>query len=324
MRRAVALLLGFSCLAPSAARAQRKGDAGTSGSTVEICKGCVTYLPAGEAKVPLVVLLHGDNQDPKTLAAAWLPPLRRRDIAMLAIQCPRELGCQGSYWRWNGEATYIRALVDKLGTLRAIDENRRWLVGWSGGASYMGYRTQDLEPSFAALVFHGGGMGPAREPCSDTARPVFFLVGDKNPLHHLAQGLRQHYGRCQQSVHWDLLAGADHGGEWRGLAGHIDGILDALVALPVAMPGPDAGASSPTTSAASAAKDTGATSISDATPRPDAAGAAAAAVPRAAGPKHGCSAGRGGPDQCATAVMVGLGLAVTSLRRRRSWPCARV
>jgi len=270
-----------------------------------------------------VVLLHGDNQDPKTLAAAWLPSLRRRDIALLAIQCPRELGCQGSYWRWNGEASYIRAAVDKLGGLRAIDEKRRWLVGWSGGASYMGYRTQDLEPWFAALVFHGGGMGPALSPCSAEARPVFFLVGDKNPLHHLAQGLRQHYERCQQPVRWDVVGGADHGGEWRALAGHIDGLVDALVALPVRVPRPDAGAGSPTASASSMTQAAGATSISDDSARPDAGAAAVTPLPRAEGPKHGCSAVRSATDTYSTPLLVGLGLAVASRRRRRSWPCAR-
>lgn len=322
MRRVLGLLLGsfgLACLAPNGARAQSHADAGASASGVEICKGCVTHLPAGEAKVPLVVLLHGDNQDPKALAAAWLPTLRRRDIALLTIQCPKELGCQGSYWRWNGDATYIRAAVERLGGLRAIDEKRRWLVGWSGGASYMGYRTQDLEPWFAALVFHGGGMGPALSPCSPSARPVFFLVGDKNPLHHLAQDLRQHYERCQQPVRWDVVAGADHGGEWRALAGRIDGLLDALVALPVRVPAPDAG--SPTASASSMTQAAGATSISDGSAGP--ATAVATPVPRAEGPKHGCSAVRGATDTYSTVLAVGLGLAAAARRRRRSWPCAR-
>ncbi len=320
MNRALAATVAIVCVTATSAHAQTAADASAASSTGTLCKGCSEHLPEGDTKVPLVVLLHGDNQDPKTLAAAWLPTLRRRNIAMLAIKCPTDLGCPGSFWRWDGDPGYVAAQVARLGGKRPIDEHRRWLVGWSGGASYMGYRTQAFEELFSALVFHGGGMGPAQPSCAVEPRPVFFLVGDKNPLHHLAQGLRGHYQRCGQPVRWDLVAGADHAAEWRALPQHIDALVDALLALPVRAL--DAGANAgPNASLAPATSSPTSISAGEA-PASVPTVAAVPAVPRAAGPKQGCRVGSGSIDRDGYAGIATLVLLLCWRARRRSWPAS--
>jgi poly(3-hydroxybutyrate) depolymerase len=197
--------------------------------TGQPCAGCLASLPASAEAAPLLVLLHGDFEPASRIYAKWRGWAEERGIAVLAPACPVSEGCKGSWWRWNGEAAWLEHQIDALGQLHAIDRERLWVVGWSGGASYLGWRTQELERTFAAVVIHGGGMAPANDFCPRSKASVYFLVGDKNPLHALAVDLRAHYEACGQDVQWSLLPGAAHDGEWDGLdASRGKSILDWL------------------------------------------------------------------------------------------------
>jgi predicted esterase len=193
------------------------------------CVGCVASFAPGPDPAPLLLVLHGDSgHGPAELLERWDKWVAPKGAAVLALACPADRGCKGSFWRWNGAPAWITQQVDGLATRRQIDKKRMWLVGWSGGASYMGYRTQELEKTFAALVLHGGGIPPADGVCGQDKRPVFFVVGDGNPLHHLARSLRDHYAACGHEVRWSLLPRADHAGEWRGLDAHGQAIATWL------------------------------------------------------------------------------------------------
>lgn len=185
------------------------------------CAGCVSSHPGGATPAPLLVVLHGDHgHGPAELHDQWVRAASSAStrLAVLSLACPREEGCRGSYWQWNGAPSWIMRQVASVRATSAIDASRLWLVGWSGGASYMGLRAQELEAHFAAMIFHGGGIPPSTVACSAERRPVLFLVGDANPLHGLAVRLRQHFDRCGNLVAWNLLPRADHAGEWRGLS----------------------------------------------------------------------------------------------------------
>ena len=185
--------------------------------TDQPCRGCFVSLPSGDAPAPLLVLLHGDNQSASMLYAKWRGWAAARQIAVLAPSCPASEGCKGSWWRWDGDSTWLTQQVNAVAALHPVDRERLWLVGWSGGASYIGWHTQELEQTFAAIVIHGGGLAPASSACPRSPASVYFLVGDRNPLHDLAVGLRRHYDGCGQDVHWSLLAGLAHEGEWEAL-----------------------------------------------------------------------------------------------------------
>ncbi len=208
------------------ARPERAHDAGPSvEKTSTPCPGCFLAYPKRASRadatapvsVPLLVVLHGDGQAAKTMYDAWKSAAAARDVAVLAIACPASEGCKGSFWRWNGDPAWLAQQVERTGDIVALDDSRRWLLGFSGGASYIGWRAQDLERDFGAVVIHAGGMGPAADECTSQKRPVYFLVGDKNPFHNLAQGLRAHYTKCGNAVTWRLLEGADHPAEWAAL-----------------------------------------------------------------------------------------------------------
>jgi poly(3-hydroxybutyrate) depolymerase len=190
------------------------------------CAGCRAVFPEANDPVPLLVVLHGDwGHSPSELLTTWERHALPRGVALLSLACPRDLGCNGSYWQWNGDPSWVNAQVDALAAKRPIDRAHVWLAGWSGGASYMGMRAQEFQRRFAALVYHGGGIPPSDVVCPPAPAPVLFLVGDKNPLHHLAVRLRGHHDTCNEDVSWRLVPGADHGGEWSALDAHGAAIL---------------------------------------------------------------------------------------------------
>ena len=186
-------------------------------------------MPAArDAAVPLVVVLHGDRQSASAAAARWRVAVTKRGWAVLALQCPTELGCKDSVWKWDGDPRWVAEQVGKVERAVAIDPAHVYLVGWSGGATYIGRHAQAWEAMFAALVIHGGGHEPYDDACPKQL-PAYFLVGDKNPLHALMKDLRAYFDRCQQDVVWDLVRGGDHDKEERALDGKkAAAILDWL------------------------------------------------------------------------------------------------
>ena len=224
---AVALVIAW-VIFPNAAQAQNRAGPARTHLKESPCPGCLASFPDGTDPVPLIVALHGDYESAVPVHDAWERHAAARGVAVLALACPSRLGCKGSYWQWNGDPSWIDEQITKLAERRPIDRERLWLTGWSGGASYAGYRTQELEQTFAAIVIHGGGMAPQEPVCSDTKSSVYFLAGDKNPLHALAVQLRRHYEQCGNEVVWDLVPGAEHPAEWKALTTHGGTVLDWL------------------------------------------------------------------------------------------------
>jgi len=227
-RTAIAVLLAsFASFTSTPARAEpRLKVAG-------ICAGCLASVARGSDEksepAPLLVTLHGDwGPMAPELHAAWERVAAPRGIALLSLSCPADLGCKRSWWKWNGDPAWISEQIDRLAARHAIDRERVWLAGWSGGAAWMGMHAQELEPTFAALLFHGGGIWPSRAGCAPEKVPVFFLAGDQNPLHAHVLGLRKHYERCENEVSFQLLRGADHNDEWMVLNQRAGEVIDWL------------------------------------------------------------------------------------------------
>jgi poly(3-hydroxybutyrate) depolymerase len=275
------------------------------------CAGCIASLPASPDAAPLIVVLHGDGETPQDVFGSWEKHAAPRGIAVLAPACPVKEGCSAdSWWKWNGDPGWLVDQASRLSELHAIDRQRLWLVGWSGGGSYIGYRTREFERTFAAIVIHGGGMPPATDACGDERVDVYFLVGDANPLHSLAVGLRDYYLRCNHDVTWTLLKKADHGGERKALEGHIDGMIDWLAAR--VRPADTAIDSGP-----EAAALTSSSSSSTYLDAPRTTLGPAPAPPSAPHPPGACSCDvRGGNAGDGSGVMLFFGMAFVLARRR--------
>jgi pimeloyl-ACP methyl ester carboxylesterase len=161
--------------------------------------------------VPLVVVLHGDREDASDSKRRWQAAVSARGWELLALDCPKSLGCEsGSWYRWNGNPSWLRDQVREVTQAKKIDASRIFLVGWSGGATYIGMHAQAWPQMFAAVVIHGGGVPPREDGCPDRKFPAYFLVGDKNLAHGGAKRLRSYFDKCGEEVFWDLIPGANH------------------------------------------------------------------------------------------------------------------
>jgi poly(3-hydroxybutyrate) depolymerase len=195
-------------------------------------KGSIAYVPPGDRAAPLLIVLAGDGQRPRAIFDAWLPHAKRAQIALFAPLCPTTLGCDGSFWRWDGGLDWLRAQRARVEKARAIDRDRTWILGWSGGGSWIGFRAQGFSEEFAAIVIHGGGTRPSSSTCALCPAPFRFIVGDKNPYHSLAKELRTALAACEHEIEWRLLPGRDHAGEWAALDSEATATLNWLAAHP--------------------------------------------------------------------------------------------
>ncbi|HEY5944031.1 MAG TPA: PHB depolymerase family esterase [Kofleriaceae bacterium] len=161
--------------------------------------------------MPLVVVLHGDKDNARERAGKWREAVLRRGWALLSLDCPDELGCtDGSWYKWDHDPTWVHDQVRAVVARHRIDASRIYLVGWSGGATFIGQHVQQWPRMFAAAVIHGGGVPPRSADCPDVPFPAYFLVGDKNPTHDSTKRLRAYFQACDQDVRWDLVHGANH------------------------------------------------------------------------------------------------------------------
>jgi len=211
MRRAIVLLVWLvACHAeasePRTALKAPKPKAHSAASAAAPCAGCALDVPRRHGRVPLLVIMHGDHERASDAADRWRHAARARGWAVLSLQCP----CDSESWyKWDGSPSWIRAQVDTVARKIAVDRDRIYLVGWSGGATYIGMNATAWPNEFAAAVIHGGGQPPDDEDCPSHL-PTYFLVGDRNPAFPAAKRLREYLQTCGQEVRWDLVEGADH------------------------------------------------------------------------------------------------------------------
>jgi poly(3-hydroxybutyrate) depolymerase len=222
MRCTIALLAGLiACHAgaseprsPRDARTARThhGAAHAAAHTESIaapCAGCSLDVPPRHDRVPLLVVMHGDHERASVAADRWRHAAKARGWAVLSLQCPCE---SESWYKWAGSPDWIRAQVAAVARKVEIDRDRIYLVGWSGGATYIGMNAAAWPSEFAAIVIHGGGQPPGGDACPSHL-PAYFLVGDRNPSFPAAVRLRAYLETCGQEVRWDLVEGARHDGE---------------------------------------------------------------------------------------------------------------
>ena len=194
------------------------------------CEGCLLDLPKRDGAIPLVVVMHGDDEQASKWFARWRGPALERGFGVLALQCPEKLGCKESCWyRWGGDASWVVDQVEAVGERVKLDRSRTFLVGWSGGATYIGLNAEKWHRHFSAIAIHGGGVVPKHGRCPARAVPAYFFVGDRNMHHGATKRLHDYFKRCGSEVKWDLIDGADHDAEDEALNGKSAGaIIDWL------------------------------------------------------------------------------------------------
>ncbi|MEO8701497.1 MAG: PHB depolymerase family esterase [Kofleriaceae bacterium] len=176
------------------------------------CEKCVLEVPAVVARTtPMLVVLHGDREHAGDAAARWRRAARASGWILLALEVP-----EGTSWWQDGDASWVIARVDQVASELQLDRRRMYLAGWSGGGTFIGDHAQAWDGIFAAVVSHGGGRAPTDAACVKRL-PAYFLVGDRNPLHHLAVDFRRYLEGCKQALVWDLVKGGAHEAEHQAL-----------------------------------------------------------------------------------------------------------
>lgn len=225
------------------------------------CPGCIVEAPENiEAPAALVVALHGDEGSPAKVVSVWAPVARELGFALFVPRCPRSEGCQGSWWRWDGSPKWLLERMDEIGRRFPVDERRRYLTGWSGGASYASLHVAELSGAFAAFSLAGGGIASESLACfvgaGSGCAPVHLLRGELNPHAALAERTRRYLEACGHEVHLVSLPATDHAGEWRRYSRDAKTIAAWLLSHPMSCPTPEPAGDGPAPSPSSAPPET--------------------------------------------------------------------
>ena len=165
--------------------------------------------------LPLLVVLHGDRGDVERMTRAWGKAAAERGVVLASLACPRDRGCNASWWRWylgeRHDEGWLGAQIDAIVASTPIDRRRIYAAGYSGGASYLGYYLPTHPDRFAAACYAAGGVRFVTS-CSPCKTPVEFVIGSTDPMLALYVGsLRRWYEDCGgHPIEWQLLPGVSH------------------------------------------------------------------------------------------------------------------
>ncbi len=184
------------------------------------CSGCVLSIPRGYSPArpaPLLVALHGDEGNPGYISSVWDPVGNRFHAIVLSPECPRALGCPGSWWGWLQSGRYDDAWlghqIARVAARYRIDRSREYLTGWSGGADFLGWYALAHAKQFAAAAFVVGGV-PYDQQCPARRLPAYFLMGSEDFRYASGQPsqVRTILETCGDPTHLTVLRGATHAG----------------------------------------------------------------------------------------------------------------
>lgn len=210
------------------ATTRRSAVAGPRISTGWPCPGCILELPASYRSTrptPLLVVLHGDEGAPAAIASVFGPVTADRDVIMFAPQCPTALGCRlpdgsagstNSWWGWlqyspTYDDSWLGRQIARIEGAYDVDRSREYLLGWSGGADYLGWYALEDSSRFAGAAFVAGGV-PYHPSCPTTHLAAYFLLGSADPRYQSGQPLavKSILARCGDPTKVVVIPGASH------------------------------------------------------------------------------------------------------------------
>jgi poly(3-hydroxybutyrate) depolymerase len=145
------------------------------------CTDCKRALPPHADG--LLVVLHGDDTGADGAFADWRRAAAAANLALFAPECPRALGCNGSWWRWAQSKHHDpQWLADQIASVAAAAGVQRvYLAGYSGGASYLASWALAHPDAALAVAYVAGGYLATRA-CPDLALRALVVVGDDDDM----------------------------------------------------------------------------------------------------------------------------------------------
>ncbi len=210
------LLLLLLLASPSARAKPSCGSGGALGQTTGSAGSGqfklsvpTTYNPA--QAMPLLLALHGDEGTPDYIYSVFLG-LQKSSGAFILAAPKAPFGGGSWYQATSQHVTFVNAVLTALLGKYNIDQDRIWITGWSGGATFLGYYAILREDVLAAVVYHmgGGGGGSYSPPAGSCKIPARFVIGSADFLYDLA---KTQYNTLTAKGHetvWVELPGVAH------------------------------------------------------------------------------------------------------------------
>lgn len=140
------------------------------------------YIPAnhGSAPMPLVVMLHGCNQNPEIFAESTRMNSHAESGRFLVLYPAQSMTANPTRcWNWflpanqareSGEPARIVAMVGQVARQYAVDRQRVYVAGLSAGASMAAILAACYPEVFAAAAIHDGTMYRAASSLLDAGK----------------------------------------------------------------------------------------------------------------------------------------------------------
>lgn len=186
----------------------------------------LTHVVAGPA--PLMVMLHGCNQDGRGFAAATrMNQLAAREGFVVLYPTQDRIAHPNGCWRWYdvksgraaAEAATIVAMIDQACLLYGADPTRVAIAGLSAGACMAAYLATLHPLRIKAVVMHSGAAPGAASSSADVGRAVLGLSPPKAPAvaGSILPPLMVIHGGCDRVV--AFRAGTMAAATWAASAG---------------------------------------------------------------------------------------------------------
>ena len=217
----LALMAGPALAKPSCGKGGPVGETtGKAGAGSYVISVPSSYSPS--KAMALLLALHGDEGKPDYIHSSFRSLQQTTGGAFILVSPKAPYGGGSWYKSTSNHRDFVDAVIQKMLSTYNIDQDRIWITGWSGGATFLGYYAIKRQDILAAVTFYmGGGSGgySYSPPAGSCKIPGRFVIGSKDFLYKLASNQRNLMKQNGHEVAWNELPGVGHSFQKSTLSG---------------------------------------------------------------------------------------------------------
>jgi poly(3-hydroxybutyrate) depolymerase len=182
------------------------------------------YVPAGgakDAKMPLILCLHGAGRDGEPILAKWKDLAEKEKILLAGPN-----STDSAQWAYPQDGPlFLRDVVEQVRAKYPVDDRRVYLFGHSAGAEFALQMGAFESEYFAAAVVHAGSLQPTSFSTFDYASrkiPYMLIIGTRDRFFSVesVQATRDALKSRGHPVEYIEMAGHTH--DYYGSANEIN------------------------------------------------------------------------------------------------------